>query len=145
MTQGIEDLANNTNDAWRNFNEKESEYITGLTEDMDEIERNIQSQSADLESLTNCVKGLEATLEREKTNEKPILRNELEDVRSQVEELSTRFRQERKQRASIFIFMILFGLMFMWLALDMRAIKVRNISTNQKISKIGDNFQKNTK
>ena len=41
--------------------------------------------------------------------------------------------------------MILFGLMFMWLALDMRAIKVQNISTNQKIGKIEDNFQKNAK
>ena len=41
--------------------------------------------------------------------------------------------------------MILFGFMFMWLALDMRAIKVQNISTNQKIEEIGDDFQRNTR
>ena len=41
--------------------------------------------------------------------------------------------------------MILFGLMFMWLALDIQAIKIQNISSNQKIEKIGDDFQKNTR
>ena len=88
---------------------------------------------------------MKVTLEEERTNEKPMLRNKLEDLQSQVEELNTRFKQDRKQRAFMFIFMILFGLMFMWLALDMRAIRDLNISTSQKIGKIEDNFQKNAK
>ena len=88
---------------------------------------------------------MKVTLEEERTNEKPMLRNKLEDLQSQVEELNTRFKQDRKQRAFMFVFVVLFGLMFTWLALDIRAIKVQNISTNQKIEEIGYNFQNNTR
>ena len=63
LTQEINNLTNNNADAWKNFDEKENENLTRWMADMDETEKDVQSQSADLESLTNYVKGMEANLE----------------------------------------------------------------------------------
>ena len=87
VAKEVNNLADHTADVLRKSEEEEGEYMTGLTEDMYKMEGSIQSQAAELERM-------KVTLEEERTNEKPMLRNKLEDLQSQVEELNTRFKQD---------------------------------------------------
>ena len=63
LAREINNLVSHTANAWKSFDEKESENLARLISDMDETEKDVQTQSSDLESLTNYIKGMETNLE----------------------------------------------------------------------------------